>query len=34
MGVNNPKIFRIEWVNAKDEATLNSEIENIKSEII
>jgi len=31
MGVNNPKIFRIEWVNAKDEATLNSEIENIKN---
>lgn len=33
MGVTNPKIFRIEWVNAKDEATLNSEIESIKSQI-
>lgn len=32
MGVENPKILRVEWVNAKDEATLHSELEHIKNE--
>ncbi len=34
MGVNNPKILRVEWTNAKDEATLESEIENIKNTLV
>jgi len=34
MGVHNPQILRIEWINAKDEATLDSEIENIKNTLV
>lgn len=33
MGIAHTKTFNLEWANMKDEDTLNTEIENIKSEI-